>query len=190
MYKSIFCLFFVAALLTLVSGCGPGVGLTRVEKKQYIITMEKETLQRLYSEQPSTRYKIRRAAGYGVFSNANINIIFVAGGGGYGAVVDNETRKRTYMKMALGGVGLGLGVKDYRQVLIFKSANTLRRFITDGWNFGAQADSTAKVGGAGKAAGGEETVRSDIEVYNMTESGLVLQATVTGTRYWKNQDLN
>ena len=34
-------------------------------------------------------------------------------------VVENATQKRTYMKMALGGVGLGLGVKDYRVVMMF-----------------------------------------------------------------------
>jgi lipid-binding SYLF domain-containing protein len=190
MYKRIFYLFLAGSILAQVSGCGPGADLSLAERKQFIVTMEKETLQRLYREHPSARYKIRKAAGYGVFSNSNVNIIFASAGGGYGTVIDNETKKRTYMKMALGGVGFGLGVKDYRQVLIFKSGNTLRRFIVSGWDVGAHADSTAKVGRSGKEARSEGAIRSNIEVYTMTESGLVLQASVTGTRYWKDEDLN
>ena len=58
--------------------------------------------------------KIKIAAGYGVFSNANLNIIFASVGDGYGIIVDNETGKETFMKMGMGGLGLGLGVKDYR----------------------------------------------------------------------------
>ncbi len=54
-----------------------------------------------------------------------MNLIFASAGGGYGVVVDNSTGNRTYMKMALGGIGLGLGVKDCRQVLIFKSRDPL-----------------------------------------------------------------
>ena len=37
---------------------------------------------------------------------------------------------------------------------------------------------------------GEGDIRSGIEIYSMTESGLALQATVAGTKYWKDKDLN
>lgn len=152
--------------------------------------METETLQRLYKEQPATKDKIKKAAGYGVFSNANVNLILVSAGSGYGVVVDNSTGRRTYMKMALGGIGLGLGVKDYRQVLIFKSKETLQKFITSGWEFGGHADAAAKAGQSGGELSGEGAIGADIEAYSMTESGLALQATVAGTKYWKDNALN
>ncbi len=152
--------------------------------------METETLQRLYEEQPETKKKIKKAAGYGVFSNANVNIIFVSAGGGYGVVVDNSTGKRTYMKMALGGIGLGLGAKDYRQVLIFKTKDVLNKFVTSGWEFGGHADAAAKANDSGGELSSEGAIGEDIEAYSMTEAGLALQATVTGTKYWKDKDLN
>ena len=74
--------------------------------------METETLDRLYKEEPETKEKIKNASGYGVFANANVDLILASDGGGYGVVVDNSTGQRTYMKMGLGGVGLGLGVKN------------------------------------------------------------------------------
>ena len=178
------------AIIATIAGCGPGGNLTVVEKRQVVMDMENETLGRLYREAPGTKEKIEKAAGYGTFSNANVNLIFASAGGGYGVVVDNATKKRTYMRMALGGIGLGLGVKDYRVVMIFKDRTTLDKFVESGWDFGAHADAAAKADETGGELSGEGDIRSGIEVFSMTESGLALQATVAGTKYWKDDKLN
>jgi len=94
------------------------------------------------------------------------------------------------MKMALGGIGLGLGAKDYRQVLIFKTQRVLDKFVDSGWEFGGHADAAAKAGESGGELSGEGAIGSDIEAYSMTESGLAIQATVAGTKYWKDKNLN
>jgi lipid-binding SYLF domain-containing protein len=130
--------------IVILAGCGPKGNLTIAEKRQVVIDMEKETLERLYREAPETKEKIQKAVGYGTFSNANVNLILVSAGGGYGSVIDNTTGKRTYMKMALGGVGLGLGAKDYRVVMIFRDKATLNKFLESGWDFGAHADAAEK----------------------------------------------
>ncbi len=84
----------VVTALVLLNGCSPGSKLSVDEQKQVAADMEAETLARLYKEEPATKGKIRRAAGYGVFSNANVNLIFVSAGGGYGIVTDNSTGKK------------------------------------------------------------------------------------------------
>ena len=178
------------SIIALVAGCGPRGNLTIAEKRQAVMDMEKETLARLYREAPGTKDKIKNAVGYGTFSNANVNLILISAGGGYGSVVDNSTGKRTYMKMALGGVGIGLGAKDYRIVMIFKDKVTLNKFLESGWDFGAHADAAAKAGETGGEVSGEGDVISGIEVFSMTETGLALQATVAGTKYWKDDKLN
>jgi len=178
------------AIIVIIAGCGPRGNMTIAEKWQVVMDMEKETLERLYREAPETKRKIAKAAGYGTFSNANINLILVSAGGGYGVVVDNATGKRTYMKMVLGGVGLGLGAKDYRVVMVFKDKATLNKFLESGWDFGAHADAAAKAGKSGGELSGEGDIISGIEVFSMTESGLALQATVAGTKYWKDDKLN
>ena len=178
------------AILVLIAGCGPRGNLTVVEKRQVVMDMEKETLERLYKESPRTEEKIEKAAGYGTFSNANVNLIIASVGSGYGSVVDNATGERTYMKMALGGVGLGLGVKDYRVVMIFNEKTALDKFVESGWDVGAHADAAAKAGETGGEVSGEGDIRSGVEVYSMTESGLALQATIAGTKYWKDDKLN
>jgi len=85
--------------------------------------------------------------------------------------------------MALGR-GLGVGVKDYRAVYIFRQRHIMERFIEQGLNVGGQADATAKANTQGEAYGGQ-LMLDGIKVYQLTESGLALQATIRsgcGTR--------
>ena len=152
----------IIVIMTGLAGCGPRGNMTIAERQQVIIDMEKETLARLYREAPETKDKIKNAVGYGTFSNANVNLILVSAGGGYGSVVDNSTGKRTYMKMALGGVGIGLGAKDYRVVMIFRDKTTLAKFLDSGWDFGAHADAAAKAGETGGELSGEGDIISGI----------------------------
>ncbi len=187
--------FYLTVMLTIfslvVTGCSPGgKALTVDEKKQVANDMEQETLAKFYEAQPSLETKTAEYAGYGVFNNANVNIIFASAAGGYGVVVNNQTKEKTYMKMAMGGLGLGLGVKDYRVLLLFKDAEILNKFIDKGWEFGGNADAAVKAGDKGGQISGEGDIHEGIEVYALTESGLALQATVTGTKYWKDKELN
>ncbi|UCG80015.1 MAG: hypothetical protein JSV60_08595, partial [Desulfobacterales bacterium] len=128
--------------------------------------------------------------GYGVFSNIGLNVFLLASGNGFGVVVDTATGQRTYMKMRSVGVGMGWGVKDVRAVFIFRKQSVMTHFVEKGWEFGAQADAAAKTGDKGGAAGGEAYVETDIIIYQLTEAGVALQATIAGTKYWKDKDLN
>lgn len=188
MKKTTVCLF--AVTMVLLAGCGPDKSMSVSEQQAVINKMADESLQKLYAEDAATKDKIAKAAGYGVFSNANINIIFASAGGGYGVVTDNATGKKTYMKMGLGGVGLGIGAKDYRQILVFSDKATLDSFINKGWDFGGHADAAAKAGESGGELSSEGDIPKDVTVYSITESGLALQATVTGSKYWKADELN
>jgi lipid-binding SYLF domain-containing protein len=152
--------------------------------------MKNETLVKLYAQKPETRAMIKKAAGYGVFSNIGTYIFLLASGNGYGIVVDNSTGQKTYMKMGSVGFGLGVGVKDIRAVFIFRNKRVLNEFVEKGWEFGGQADAAAKSGDKGGAASGEAYIETDIIVYQLTEAGVALQATIAGTKYWKDKDLN
>jgi lipid-binding SYLF domain-containing protein len=180
---------WVLALAALVSACATTSGSTPAEKRQAVQNMRQDVLSTLYQLKPSTRNQIQSSPGYAVFSNANVNIIFASFGGGYGVTRDNRSGRDVYMKMGEVGIGLGLGVKDFRAVFVFHDRATMDRFINSGWEFGAHADAAAKAGDRGAAAGGEIVV-DNITIYQLTESGLALQATVKGTKYWQDSELN
>ena len=175
----------IAAIL---GGCATISGTTPEEKRQSVISMRQETLTDLYKVRPQAQAEIAAAPGYAVFSNANVNLFFGSFGGGRG-VVSDKAGKNVYMKMGEVGVGLGLGIKDFRAIFIFKNQATMDRFIRNGWEFGGHADAAAKAGDAGGAVGGEALI-DDIKIYQMTKAGLALQLTVKGTKYWKDDELN
>ena len=93
------------------------------------------------------------------------------------------------MNMAEGGVGLGIGAKDYRIVMAFHTTDAINHFINNGWSFGGNADAAAKAADKGASVEGE-AYYGDVTVYTFTESGLALQATVKGTKFWKDKELN
>jgi len=106
--------------------------------------MKSEVLTLLFTKKPYTQAQIKSAPGYAVFSNANINLFFVAAGTGYGVVKNMHTGQHTYMNMAEGGVGLGIGVKNYRSVMIFHTSATMKQFINSGWTFDGNVDASTK----------------------------------------------
>ena len=151
--------------------------------------MKNDVLAELYKLHPKAKAEVAAAPGYAVFSNANVNIIFASFGGGYGVTHDNKAGEDVFMKMGEVGIGLGLGVKDFRAVFIFNDRAVMEKFIGSGWEFGGHADAAAKAGDKGAAVGGEAVI-DGITIYQITQSGLALQATVKGTKYWKDADLN
>ncbi len=175
-------------LLALLAACAPK-GLTRDDQRNTILDMRQEVLTELYEEKPSVRDLVASSPGYAVFDNGNVNLILASFGGGYGVVEERANGQRTYMKMGEVGIGLGLGVKDYRIVFIFHTPEALEYFVEKGWSFGGQADAAAKAGDKGGAAG-REIVTNNVTIYQLTESGLALQATVKGTKYWRDDELN
>lgn len=176
-------------LMVVLGGCATTGGVTPEEKRQSILKMKNEVLTNLYKVKPDVRAQISSAPGYAVFSNANINIILASFGGGYGVVKNNQSGANTYMKMGEVGIGIGLGAKDFRLVFVFHTNDSMTRFIEKGWAFGAQADAAAKSSDKGAAVGGELTV-DNMTIYQLTETGLALQATVKGTKFWKDESLN
>ncbi|WP_323843903.1 hypothetical protein [Microbulbifer magnicolonia] len=181
-------LFTLLLSALLVSGCA-APGQTRHDQRQHIDNTESEVLSQLYQLQPDLRGDLARAPGYAVFSNVNVNLLLASASTGYGVAIDNRSRERTYMKMGELGVGLGFGVKDFRALFLFDSPEVMQRFVERGWSFGGHADAAAKAQDKG-AAIGAEVVADGMRVYQLTESGIALQATLKGTKFWKDPDLN
>lgn len=176
-------------LAFVLTACATSGATTKADKRQAIQQMRQDVLAELYRTKPGAKAHIASAPGYAVFSNANVNLVFASFSGGQGVVHDNTSGKQTYMKMGEAGIGLGLGVKDFRAVFVFHDHDTLQTFIDSGWQFGGHADAAAKASEKGAAVGGELLLDS-VTVYQMTESGLALQATLKGTKYWKDSELN
>lgn len=180
----------ITTVVLMLSGCMSPQGETVQDKRQAAQNMKNESLAELYDLEPHARQQISQAHGYAVFSNVGIHVILLSAGNGYGVVDDNETGAVHYMKMASGGIGLGLGVKDFRGVFVFTTREAFDQFVESGWDASAQADAAAKAEDKGDAWAGAVDVAPGIKLYQITKSGLALQATIQGTKYWKDDDLS
>lgn len=164
------------------------------KQRKEILEMRSETLSRLYEEKPSAEAMIEKSVGYAVFSNTGINVLLVSTANGKGMAHDNQSNTDTYMKMFSAGGGLGMGVKKFSAVFIFHDRDAFDQFVEKGWNFSGQVDAAAtsdaernkEAGSMGTAVG----LNEGVTVYQMTDKGLALQATLQGTKYWKDDKLN
>lgn len=176
-------------LVGLIGGCATAQGGSAGEKRASALQMRDDAVAQLLRERPEVKERMDKAVGYGAFSNIGTNIIFVSTGGGYGVVTD-KSGGDTFMKMGEVGVGLGLGVKDFRAVFLFYDRAAMERFVTRGWEFGGEADAAAVSGDQGGQAAAAGNVHKGIEVYQITQAGIILGANVSGTKYWRDSDLN
>jgi len=180
-------LFFILALS--LNACAITGSNPQQDKRNAVLAIKDKTLADLYISKPDVKYQIANATGYAVFSNVNLMAVFVSIGGGHGVVTNNQTGQKTYMKMGELGVGIGAGLKDFRAVFIFHNAASLQRFVDHGWLAGVSSDITAKASDKGGDLTGAMAADS-VTIYQLTESGLAVQATLTGGKYWKNDELN
>jgi len=161
------------------------------EVKAAIRSMAASTLNDLYAAKPGARGVVESAAGHAVFSNFGMKILLAGSGTGKGVAVNRGSGAETFMRMKEVKVGLGMGVKKFRCVFVFETEDALRRFVEQGWEGGGQASAAAAAGeGAGGAHEGAFAMADGIWVYQMTDKGLVLEATLGATKFYKDDALN
>jgi len=182
----------ISAMLALVllSAVAYGGEDDNEKKRKKTREMAAKALQDLYKLEPTSQAAIQKAAGYAVFDNMGVNVLLLSTARGSGLAVNNKSKQETFMKMASAGAGLGMGVKDYMVVFVFENDKALAKFLDSGWSGSAQGDAAAKAGEKGGAYSGAAEIEPGVWVYQITKSGLALQLTLQGTKYYKDDKLN
>lgn len=176
----------------LAVGCNSPEGGNKAEKQAAVNQMNGDVMKLFEEKKKDVAEKAKKAVGYACFSNTSVTFLFVGGGGGYGLATHNKTGAKTYMSVGSGNLGLGLGAKDYRLLMIFNTEAAFQKFIQGSWSFGGEAAAEAKGGddasGGGGAAGG--MVKKEVETYQITDAGAILAATIKGGKFSRDKDLN
>ncbi len=172
----------------LAAGCATTTvsrGMSPAQKRAEIDRMAEATLARLFEVNPQAKVLYDASRGWAVFDNLKLSL-FLSGGGGAGVAVDRPTGRRIYMRMATAGLNIGLGGQKYQIVFLFQDEKTFNDFVEIGFKAEAQANAVAGKAGVNAATG----FTNGMAVYQLTEAGLMLQADISGTRYWKWAELN
>ena len=159
--------------------------LKQEAKAMKIDATAQEALSELLDDNPKAKLLYEKAYGWAVFDNLKLAFGF-SGGGGNGVAEVKETGQKTYMKMGTAGVGLGLGINKYQVIFLFQDPKTFKNFVNKGW----QADAGATAAAGEHAAEVKTDFINGMAIYQITEKGLMANADIAGTKYWKNKKLN
>jgi lipid-binding SYLF domain-containing protein len=94
------------------------------------------------------------------------------------------------MKMVKVQAGLGFGASKDRLIFVFETANALRDFTSQGWDFGGGANVSAMVAAQGGTFSGAISVQPGVYLYQLTDTGLAASLTLSGTKFFKDTDLH
>jgi lipid-binding SYLF domain-containing protein len=182
----------VLVCLGLVASCTTApLTISQKEEKQIdILTMANETMDRFYQANPGARDQVTAAAGFAVFSDSGFKLGIMGGSKGAGMAVNNVSQKETFMKMFELQPGLGIGAEKFWLLLIFDTSEGFVRFVSSGWEFGANAMAAAKTGVKGGALAGAVTLAEGVHILQLTEKGLIVGVSLTGAKFYPDKDLN
>lgn len=142
------------------------------------LKMAAEGLEKLYKVQPEARQAVEKAVGYAVFDISSIYAILFVGQRGTGVLFDNASKKPTFMTSARAGTGPGIGKQRVYQVFVFKSKEAMSQFTLAG-GLGGDVSGSVSTGTGGMTRSFNPTV----DIYQVPESGLAVQASWGGTVY-------
>jgi lipid-binding SYLF domain-containing protein len=179
--------FLTVAAVTLSFIATGALAQDKAKKQAEVRQMSQQTLGDFYKANPQLKAAVEKAPGYAVFTTYGFSFL-VGGSGGKGIVHDNKTKKATYMDLAAATAGMTIGAEEERYLFVFKDAKAMQHFIDSGWLAGTEG---GVGGGAGKAAfGGTAGVFTGGEVYSLTKKGFQMSGVASGTKVWKDKELN
>ena len=178
--KKIFSLLMIGLMLSISTAFAKSDESVSQQRAE-IRHMSAETLDRLYRKYPNARRVIHECYAYATLSNAGVKVLLFGASHGRGIAVNNQTGEEVFMRMKEVSGGLGLGAKEYDLVFVFDNKDAWDSFI---------ASATASDGVKGGSIEGADIAAEGTWIYQMTTKGLTLEATLKGTKFFKDKKLN
>ncbi len=186
----------MVSLLVAFSFSLQGCATTRPTRSQIeaqrgeIREMAHQTVAHIRKEYPEARSMLDKAAGYAVFSDFGYKLLFMGSAMGKGVAIKNDTKRATFMKMFEMQPGLGLGAHKFRVLFVFETHKAFDQFVTSGWEFGGGAEAAIKTGTQGGGGMLGATVSPGVLMYQLSEKGAIVGISITGAKYYKDDELN
>ncbi len=156
-----------------VAGCS-----TAPRSEQSRSTLETDTtaaLDAFKNADPTLGATLGAAAGYAVFPSVGKAALTVGGAYGRGQVYEKD-RMVGFCDLSQATIGLQLGAQTYRELIVFRTDEALRRFKEGKLAFSANASAVALKAGASTTA----DYSSGAAVFTMTTGGLMYEASIGG----------
>jgi lipid-binding SYLF domain-containing protein len=153
--------------------------------RRQIDTVAESTLSKVLASSAGARALFEKSYGYAVFDSSKASFLITTGRG-VGVAIRKSDGKKTYMHVASAGVNVGAGLQFYQGLFLFENETAFTRFIDKGW----QADATAGATLGKNTVEAQAKFTNGMAYYQLSETGIMLDADITGTKYWKSKELN
>lgn len=188
--KKFFILATVLLCMFTVSTAFAAKGSVAEQRKQ-IDELNVKTLNRLYEKYPHAQNIIENECyAWATLSNTSTKLGIFGDAHGRGLAYNNQTGEKVYLRMKEFSAGFGLGAKEYDLVFLISNKEAWDNFIIGKIRFGASAEASADDGVSGGTVEGASYVAPGVWVFQMTTKGLALEATLKGTKIYKDKKLN
>jgi lipid-binding SYLF domain-containing protein len=176
-----------SAVGTTVKSAGKSIAGTNdpIATRKNIDEVAVETLKNVFSKSKSAKSLFKQSYGYAVFDSRKFSVLITTGKG-VGVAVAKPTGARTYMHVASAGVNVGAGVHFYQGLFLFENKRAFDSFVNSGW----QADATASAVLGRSSLEAQAKFTNGMAYYQLSDTGIILDANLTGTKYWKSKELN
>ena len=172
------------AALLVVSCSSTLKSMSVEEKRAHLAEAEQMALADLVEKKPDVQADLDRSIGHAVFSNRLAKVPFVGAGNGIGLVFDKKTGERTYLKVQRLDIGGGLGVREYRLVVVFFDEEPLKKLASGKLELTAGVEAGAgksDVGVGSEAVSGNR--KEKLVIYQLADTGVSATITVRLIRY-------
>ncbi|MEH6581644.1 MAG: hypothetical protein V7754_06875 [Halioglobus sp.] len=178
-------LALAAVIINILSACSTIPVEDRALIRQDLNQSADEIIAALVAKDPALQAKIDDAEGYFTGRISGVKVPVVGGSAGKGMLFDKSTQARSYMDITRFDVGFGAGAGRYQAIILFKTREALEEFRSGVWVSGLGIDAGAGTSSAGTSSQPEE----DLELYGMSETGAVMQASARVIHATVNHDL-
>ncbi len=189
--KKFFAALTVLMCLVMMTTVNAASKSSVAEQRRQVDELSQRTLEKLYAKYPHAKRIIENECyAWATLSNSGVKVLFIGSSHGRGVAVNNQTGERVYLRMKELSAGLGLGAKEYNLIFLINTKDAWDNFIVGKTRFGASAEASADDGVSGGTIEGAEYVAPGVWVFQMTTKGLALEATLKGTKIYKDKKLN
>lgn len=168
----------VGLLFLFATACSSIPVEERAQKREDINRSAEETIDKLVEQEPGLQEKVDASVGHFVAEISAATAAIVGGGSGIGVLYDKEGSTRTYMNVRRYDLGLGLGVRKFRMLILFNDREGLEDFRRGGWESTVRAETAAGSAGAVGVSLPGRAELYDFSVHFLTEAGVHAAASI------------
>ncbi len=179
--------FLLIALLSIV-GCASIPVEERAQKRQDLNIMAQDTVTRMIEKEDDLETQLESSVGHFVADISAVSATVIGGGSGLGVLYDKENGTRTYMNVKRFDLGMGLGVRSFRLLIIFQDREGFEDFRKGGWESAIGTEVAGGEAGA-SAVAGSRAGQFDYTVHFLSETGAMAAASARLFKVSTNYDL-